>query len=61
MCFHDTININEELTYAYYRMESPCPLCECMISRFRMAQHQWSIKRKAMQDMETNSKVHYIL
>ena len=29
-----------ELRYEYYRMGSPCPLCECMISRFRTAQHQ---------------------
>jgi hypothetical protein len=32
----------DEPRYEYRSMEIPCPLCECMISIFRMAQHQWS-------------------
>ena len=35
-------------------MGSPCPLCEYMISRFKMAQHQLPKDCNAIQDMEKN-------
>ena len=41
---NEGLDIYDELRYEYHRMEIPCPLCECMISRFRTAQHQVSKK-----------------
>ena len=48
------LKIYVELRYEYYRMEIPCPLCECLISRFKMAPHQLSKKCKAIQEIEKN-------
>ena len=49
---NEGIHRDDELRYEYYKMEIPCPLCEWMISRFRMAQRQLSNKRKAIHDTE---------
>ena len=42
----------DDTRYEYRSMEIPCPLCECMLSRLRMAQHQLSKTLKAIQDIE---------
>ena len=36
-------------------MDIPCTLCECMISRFRLAHHQLSKECKAIQDIENQT------
>ena len=54
MVLNERINMYDDTRYEYRSMEIPCPLCECMISRFRMAQHQLSKKLKAIQDIEKN-------
>ena len=38
---NEGIHRDDELRYEYYKMESPCPLCECMLCRGSMAQHQY--------------------
>jgi hypothetical protein len=52
---NEGLEIYDELKYAYYRMEIPCPLIECMISRFRLAHHQLSNECKAIQDIENQT------
>ena len=49
---NEGLKIYDELRYEYYRMEIPGPLSECMISRFRMAQHQLPKTCKAIQEIE---------